>query len=99
MPKLTKPRKKSRFGEKPPSDADTHGVLAAPEIAVSPPPAEPIQVDGRTLRATGRTTQFATRVHPEWKLRLHKLSQRTNLMYVEILERALDAFERELAKR
>lgn len=97
MPKLSKPKRKTRFGEPPPQHADTKGNLSAPEVAPAPEQRTvSLHVDGRTLRVTGRTTQFATRVHPEWKLKLHQISQRTRLMYVEILERALEAFEREL---
>lgn len=100
MPKLAKPKKRSRFGEAPPVQTDTRGNLSAPELAptslTSPTRVEHPHVDGRTLRVTGRTEQFATRVRPEWKLKLHELSKKTQLMYVEILERALEAFEREL---
>jgi len=96
MPKLEKPQsRKSRFGEQPPDPIDTLGNLDAPESAPAPRAEEP-RIDGRTLRVTGRTVQFATRVHPEWKRKLHKLSERTKLMYVEVLEKALDALEREL---
>lgn len=96
MPKLEKPHpRKSRFGEQPPDPIDTLGNLDAPESAPAPKDREPL-VDGRTLRVTGRTVQFATRVHPEWKRKLHKLSEKTKLMYVEVLEQALDALEREL---
>lgn len=96
MPKLQKPQtRKGRFGELPPAEADTHGNLEAPETAPARRAAT-TTVDGRALRATGRTVQFATRVHPDWKLRLHRLSEKTSLMYVELLERALDALEREL---
>lgn len=66
-----------------------------PQVA---PLEKPAQADGRSLLATGRTVQFATRVHPAWKERLHKLAQSRGWMYVEILEKALDSLERELAR-
>ena len=91
MTKLKKPRK-SRFGEAPPLEEDVHGILNAPETA--PLRAATDRVDGRSLRATGRTEQFATRVAPEWKERLNRLAKETGLRYVEILEKALDEFER-----
>lgn len=51
------------------------------------------KVDGRTLQVTGRTLHFATKVHPDWKARLHQLAQRTGRMYCEVLEDALAALE------
>jgi hypothetical protein len=55
--------------------------LRAPEVA---PPAE--VVDGRTLRATGRTKQLATRVSEEFydDLKLYAATHR--LKIVEVLE-------------
>lgn len=103
MPKLTKPpKRRNRFGEPPPAQTDIRKNLAEPEVAPSADHGasmDDIKSDGRTLRVTGRTIQFATRVHPEWKAKLYRLSQQTKLMYVEILERALEAFERELDKK
>lgn len=52
------------------------------------------KVDGRTLRKTGRTEQFATRVSPEFHNRLKEIAKRDSLMLVEVLERAVEAYER-----
>ncbi len=49
--------------------------------------------DGRKARRTGRTLQFATRVSEEFNDRLRLLAERENLLLVEVLERALDAYE------
>lgn len=95
MPKLKKPRK-SRFGEAPPREDDVKGNLKAPEIA---PFGGPGKIDGRTLRTTGRTVQFSTRVTPDWQRRLYRIAKQTGLLYVEILERALAEFDRKLTAK
>lgn len=93
MSKLKKPRK-SRFGEAPPPIDDVPGNLNAPETAPFGERTPSNKADGRALRATGRTEPFATRVSPEWRSRINRISKETGLRYVEILEQALDAFER-----
>lgn len=56
---------------------------------------EPAQrLDGRTLRRSGRTLTFATKVTPEFDSRLREIAQRDGLLFVEVLERALDAYEK-----
>jgi hypothetical protein len=52
--------------------------------------------DGRTLRRTGRTVTFATRVSPEFDERIRDIAEEKGLMLVEVLEQALAAYEREL---
>ena len=47
----------------------------------------------RPNRATGRTEQFATRVTPAFKEKVRDLTYRDRLKIVELLERALDAYE------
>src|ERR1044071_3054078 len=49
--------------------------------------------DGRSARRTGRTLQFATRVSPEFDQRWRDIAERDRLLLVEVLERALDAYE------
>ena len=63
--------------------------LQEPEIARNPLE----RIDGRTLRRSGRTIQFATRVSPEFDARLRQIAQRDGLLLVEVLERALEAYE------
>jgi len=80
--------------------------LTAPEIAPTHPrPAktQPLtesrraslsgRIDGRTLRKTGRTVQFATRVSEDFDDRLRQIAQGEGIKLVEVLERALDAYE------
>ncbi len=77
---------------------------SAPSIPESVPPAFPapsIMVveqprarrDGRTLRRTNRTIAFATRVSAEFDDRIRDIAERDGLKLVEVLERALDAYE------
>jgi len=53
----------------------------------------PTRLDGRSLRKSGRTLQFATRVSWEWDEKLREIAQRDGLKLVEVLERGLDAYE------
>jgi len=50
-------------------------------------------MDGRTMRRSGRTVQFATRVSPEFDERIRQIAMREGMLLVEVLERALDAYE------
>ena len=55
--------------------------------------------DGRTLRRTNRTIAFATRVSAEWDDRIRDIAERDGLKLVEVLEKALDAYEHGRRKR
>ena len=46
------------------------------------------------MRRTNRTVAFATRVSPEFDNRVRNIAERDGLMLVEVLERALDAYEK-----
>jgi len=50
--------------------------------------------DARSARRTNRTVQFATRVSPEFDDRLRRVAKRDGLLLVEVMERALDAYEK-----
>jgi hypothetical protein len=58
-----------------------------------PPHNAQYRIDGRSLRRTGRTLQLATRVSWEFDDKLRRIAQRDGLKLVEVLERALDAYE------
>lgn len=64
------------------------------EAIFAPSPRQRRRIDGRSLRKTGRTVQFATRVSEEWDERLRHIAQRDGLKLVEVLERALEAYEK-----
>ena len=51
------------------------------------------RLDGRSLRKSGRTLQFATRVSWDFDDKLRDIAQRDGLKLVEVLERGLDAYE------
>jgi hypothetical protein len=58
-------------------------------------PAAVARIDARTLRRSGRTVHFATKVTPEFDNRLRQIAAATGKMLTEILEEALRAYERE----
>ena len=57
---------------------------------------KPKKLDKRTLRRTGRTHQLGTRVRRDFLKRLRFLAKQQGIKYVEVLERALDCYEREV---
>lgn len=63
-------------------------------LYVTPPATRPARLDGRTMRRSGRTVQFATRVSPEFDERVRQIAMRDGMLLVEVLEHALDAYER-----
>ena len=86
--------------ETAPAPVLSAGPQAAPVTMAAKPPdgapefaAEAYPRDGRSARRTGRTLQFATRVSPEFDRRLRTIADRDRLLLVEVLERALDAYE------
>jgi hypothetical protein len=56
-------------------------------------PAAGVRLDGRSMRRSGRTVQFATRVSPDFDGRIRQIAMRDGLLLVEVLEQALDAYE------
>jgi hypothetical protein len=46
------------------------------------------------MRRSGRTIQFATRVSPEFDERIRQIAFRDRMLLVEVLEHALDAYEK-----
>lgn len=95
MADLSKLKRKSSLPP-PPAIDEASLNLEAPEHA----PAAPVsalspkqRVDGRTLRRTNRTIQLATRVTAEFDERLRSIALRDGLLIVEVLERALDAYD------
>jgi hypothetical protein len=55
-------------------------------------------IDGRSLRATGRTLQFATRVRPETSKRMRQIAKRDKITLGGLIELAVEAYERERAR-
>lgn len=81
-----KKKSRNRLG-KPPEPTAAGTNLDAPEVAPA------AYVDGRSLRRTGRTAQFATRVTPEWHRRIKRIAARDGKKLTEILELALETYE------
>jgi hypothetical protein len=78
----------------PPTMNDASQNLQAPEHAPAHAvQASPQRMDGRSARRSNRTLQFATRVSPAFDERIRAIAARDGLMLVEVLERALDAYE------
>lgn len=91
MADLSRLQRRGTLGAPPPPE-EASANLAAPEVA----PAAAVgrrRIDGRSLRKTGRTLQFATRVTEEFDALLHKVAARDGLLLVEVLERGLAAYE------
>jgi len=55
----------------------------------------PLTIDGRTLRRTGRTEQLATKVRPEIKAMVIELAQSCDMAINEIIETSVEAIYRE----
>ena len=57
-----------------------------------------LNIDKRTLKKTGRVHLFATRVKKEWIEQLKSIAYEERKHYNEILEKALESYERERKK-
>jgi hypothetical protein len=86
-----KNKKRKRLGT-PPGMEKAGENLSAPEHAPATP-ATGESKKARLKRRTGRTEPFATRVSPEFHRRLRLLAAQDNLKLVELLEKAIDAYE------
>jgi hypothetical protein len=96
MADLSKLKQRKSSLPPPPAIDEASLNLEAPEhapAAPAPTASSKPRVDGRTLRRTNRTIQLATRVTAEFDERLRVIAQRDGLLIVEVLERALDAYE------
>lgn len=79
----------------PPSEREVPSNLKAPETApVGESEAHLAEIDGRTLRATGRTEPFATRVTPGVRKKYKMVATRDDVTMGKLLELALDAYEK-----
>lgn len=90
MADLSKLQRRGTLGAPPPPE-EASANLAAPEVA--PAAVSRRRIDGRSLRKTGRTLQFATRVTEEFDALLHEIAVRDGLKLVEVLERGVAAYE------
>jgi hypothetical protein len=99
MADLSKLKRRNTLGDPPPVEEASQN-LEAPEIAAEVPLSAALpheeyrRIDGRSLRRTGRTVQLATKVSVEFDIKLRHIAQRDGLLLVEVLERALEAYEK-----
>jgi hypothetical protein len=93
MADMSKLQRRGTLGT-PPSPDEASANLTAPEVAPAALSSSGRRrIDGRSLRKTGRTLQFATRVTEEFDDLLHKIAVRDGLKLVEVLERGVAAYE------
>ncbi|MGE4043438.1 MAG: hypothetical protein AB7F35_01200 [Acetobacteraceae bacterium] len=86
----------------PPTPEEARTDLAQPPPAPPPQPPPPQahtpanRIDARSLRRSGRTVHFATKVTPEFDNRVRQLAMDRGKMLTEILEEALLAYEKQI---
>jgi len=104
MAKIDKPARTRRNSlGTPPSPDETLGNLNEPEVAPAPTPTiktkkeSATKTDGRSLRRTGRTEQFSTRVTDEFKKEIHSVAKATGKKYNVILEESLELYKKHIA--
>ena len=73
--------------EREETDDGTVSSLQSARVAIES------RIDGRSMRRTNRTVQFATRVTPEFDHRVRAIAMEEGLLIVEVLEQALQAYE------
>jgi hypothetical protein len=77
----------------PPAPDEASPNLKAPEHAPAAHMPLTKRIDGRSARRSNRTVQFATRVTAEFDDRIRAIAARDGLLLVEVMERALEAYE------
>lgn len=97
-------RLKRRLPEPPPPDEGATGIeqltpappesaTPAPPPMVASPPAAPRRLDGRSLRATGRTVQLNVKITDATKEAVLRLAQARGLLVSEVIEQAVALLE------
>jgi hypothetical protein len=93
---------KRGLGTPPAPDEARTDLVPEPAPAAAEPRLRPVadtgptqRIDARSLRRSGRTVHFATKVTPDFDNRLRQIAAETGKMLTEILEEALEAWERE----
>ena len=84
------------------SSVKKHASIPAPSKGRSIPGPDEVgpnvvaapRIDGRSLRRTGRTLQFGSRVSPAFDTLLRELAQRDGISLAEVLERALALYDK-----
>ena len=110
MADVSKLKRRTLGAPPPPTEASTNLAQPegpSADLGVKPPPlqadvpashgapANYDRLDGRSLRRSNRIVQFATRVTPEFDRRIREIARDEHLLIVEVLERALDVYEKQ----
>jgi hypothetical protein len=90
-------RQHGASAEVPTVSAPGPASLAQPAGARPEPPVRS-RVDGRSLRKTGRTVHFATKVTPDFDDEVRRIASEQGWLLCEVLEKALRALKRELGE-
>ncbi len=106
---------KKRLGAPPPPEEASETLQApeiAPAAPIEPEahvPPERVEArrraarqpreDGRSLRRTGRTIQFATRVKESFDRDVRRIAKSEGLLLAEVLENAVECYKEKLAAR
>lgn len=95
MPPLSDEARTDLTLELPPTALASDEISSAMQAPRRPemPSPHAARMDGRTMRRSGRTVQFATRVSPDFDERIRRIAMRDRMLLVEVLERALEAYE------
>ncbi len=75
----------------PPQRGDSFNNLQQPEVA---PYSEYLEIDRRTLRKTGRTEQFNTRVKEGFRQKVKVLAARDGISMAEVIELSVEMYEK-----
>ena len=75
----------------PPQRGDCFNNLQQPEVAPYP---DLYQIDRRTLRKTGRTEQFNTRVKKGFREKVRFLAARDGISMAEVIELSVEMYEK-----
>jgi hypothetical protein len=97
-----------------PSVADQDGPETQPQAKVeTPPPAPPMirqlepqlemeeyeRIDGRTLRKTGRTIPFSTRLNADTDRLIRRIAGKHGILIAEVVERGALLLQKELENK
>jgi len=72
---------------------------AGPETHATRTDDEFDRIDGRSLRRTGRTLPFSTRVSVDLDRRIRRIAARHRMLIVEIIEQGVDLLEEKLNQK
>ena len=98
MANLAKIKRRNNLGAPPSLDEASQNLTASEIVPVVETPVTragqvKTRIDGRTLRKTYRTVQFATKVTAEFDAKFREIAEREGLEFCVLLEKCLEAYE------